>query len=557
MQLVLVLSPEKTRVAANCGVTYTPELNMNFPPRERTRLPGARLARRVQPVGEKAPRRANHLAPILSSYRKVALGLALVLLAISAIALMALDRPAYVVAPNPTLLLAGVASLLSGVGLLIAGHRSIRRQLAKAAQDTQEIVASVHRDALTGVFTRSYFMQALRDEIFHGSSRSLGYLQLDMDNLKVLNDGAGHGAGDAALVHLARAIAEVMPGAVIGRLGGDEFGIAVLDCDNRGALKRLGEELLRRLDQPITIAGRPTRLSATIGFSLAPTDASDVDDLIAKADLALYKGKRAGRRQVIAFDPDMLGDERHRRFIERELRAALLMDELELHYQPVVGADMKVRSHEALLRWRHKVRGMIPPAQFIGIAEESDLIDKLGEWVLRRALNDIPTLGTPVAINVSAAQLRRGDFAAKFATMVMDSAIEPGRLIIEITETVPLGAGLVEQGNLETLRSLGFKVAIDDFGAGHASLQYLRGFAFDVIKIDRTYVANIGESRIDAMIVEAICDIARSLEVEVIAEGVETEVQLDLLRRAGCTAFQGYLLGRPGPLKPAKLADAA
>lgn len=553
----MVLSSDETRVAANCGVTYTPETDMNFPPRERNRLPGERLARRVRSPGKKAPRRSSHLTPILSSYRKVALGLALVLTALAVAFVMALHHPAYAMAPNPMLLVIAAAALVAGAALLIAGHRSIRLQLAKAAQDTEEIVASVHRDALTGVFTRSYLLQALRAEIFHGSSRSLGYLQLDMDNLKVLNDGAGHGAGDAALVHLAKAIAEVMPGAVIGRLGGDEFGIAVLDCDNRGALKRLGEELLRRLDQPIPIAGRPTRLSATIGFSLAPSDASDVDDLIAKADLALYKGKRAGRRQVIAFDPDMLGDERHRRFIERELRAALLMDELELHYQPVVGADMKVRSHEALLRWRHKVRGMIPPSNFITIAEESDLIDKVGEWVLRRALADISVLGTPVAINVSPAQLRRGDFAAKFATMVMDSGVEPSRIIIEITETVPLAAGLVEQGNLETLRSLGFRVAIDDFGAGHASLQYLRGFAFDVIKIDRTYVANIGESRIDAMIVEAICDIARSLEVDVVAEGVETEVQLELLRGAGCTAFQGYLIGRPGPLKPVKLADAA
>ncbi|HWV21401.1 MAG TPA: diguanylate cyclase, partial [Devosia sp.] len=322
-------------------------------------------------AGDSDLRQVDQFVRILSSYRAIALLVALSLAGTVAVAL---------VAGAGDLSLVVIAIALGGMGLagLYAGYRMIRGDLLRSARATHAVMASVHRDALTGVFTRSYFMEALRRDVHHGSDKSLGYLLLDMDNLKVLNDGAGHAAGDAALTHLARSIAAVMPGAVVGRLGGDEFGIAIPDCDNRGALRRLGEELLRRLDQPVNLAGRPTRLSATIGMALAPADATDVDDLIAKADLALYKGKKAGRRQVVAFDPDMLGDERHRRFIERELRAALLMDELELHYQPVFGADMRVRSHEALLRWRHTVRGMIPPAQFIAIAEESDLIDKLG-----------------------------------------------------------------------------------------------------------------------------------------------------------------------------------
>ena len=496
-------------------------------------------------------RQLDHFVPILSSYRHAAVVVGMALLGAVCTAFLAGDRW------DP---LMGVFSIgLAGLGLggLVMGHRMIRRNLLRAARATRAVMAAVHRDALTGVFTRSYFMEALRNDVHHGSDKSLGYMLLDMDNLKVLNDGAGHAAGDAALAHLAKIIGQVMPGAIVGRLGGDEFGIAIPGCDNRGALRRLAEELLRRLDQPVNIAGRPVRLSATIGFALAPTDATDVDDLIAKADLALYKGKKAGRRQVVAFDPDMLGDERHRRFIERELRAALLMDELELHYQPVFGTDMRVRSHEALLRWRHTVRGMIPPSQFIGIAEESDLIDKLGEWVLRRACVDLDRLGTPIAVNVSPAQLRRSDFARHFGLVVREMDVDPGKLIIEVTETVPMVAGAIEQANLDAIRALGVKVAIDDFGAGHASLQYLRGFAFDIIKIDRTYVANLGDNRIDAMIVGAICDIARSLKVEVIAEGVETEGQLDMLRRAGCSAFQGYLLGRPAPLKLLAVADAA
>ena len=280
--------------------------------------PGRALRRNS--AGDQDLRQVDQIVRILSSYRAIAALVAVSLVGAIGAALLAAERAEGRL--DPSMILIAVA--LGGMGLagLFAGHRMIRRDLLHSARATRAIMASVHRDALTGVFTRSYFMEALRNDVHHGSDKSLGYLLLDMDNLKVLNDGAGHAAGDAALTHLAKTIGAVMPGAVVGRLGGDEFGIAIPGCDNRGALRRLGEELLRRLDQPVNVAGRPTRLSATIGMALAPADATDVDDLIAKADLALYKGKKAGRRQVVAFDPDMLGDERHRRFIERELRAA-------------------------------------------------------------------------------------------------------------------------------------------------------------------------------------------------------------------------------------------
>ena len=254
----------------------------------------------------------------------------------------------------------------------------------------------------------------------------------------------------------------------------------------------------------------------------------------------------------------MLGDERHRRFVERDLRAALMMNELELHYQPVFGNDREIRSHEALVRWRHQVRGMISPAQFVPIAEESDLIDKLGEWVLRRACADLSRLGgKPVAINVSPMQLRHVDFATRFAATLKQLQVDPRLIIVEITETVPLNARAAELDNLDALRALGVRIAIDDFGAGHASLQYLRSFAFDIIKIDRSYVMDLGKSRIDGMIVTAICDIARSLPVDVIAEGVETQEQFKLLKLAGCTGFQGFLLGRPQPLREMEAVAAA
>lgn len=505
-------------------------------------------------------RNDHALFRILDGYRRIATG-AVVLIGVIIIACILvlselLDN--HEAAEYLPLVALGSAGLL--LILLWRGHRLLNRLVQAASRANRDVLASVHRDALTRVFTRSYFLEALMADVFHGSDKPVGYMQLDMDNLKVLNDSAGHGAGDAALVHLVRTIQELMPTAIVGRLGGDEFGIAIPGHDNKPALRRIGEELLRRLDRPVQIGGRPVRLSATIGIALAPIDATDVVDLISKADLALYRGKRNGRRCVVAFDADMLGDERHRRFVERELRAALLLDELELHYQPIFKADgVTIKSHEALVRWRHKVRGMIPPAQFVAVAEESDLIDKLGEWVLRRACLDLPELkGEAVAVNVSPAQLHHRDFADRFAAIIAETGTDPSRLIVEITETVPMTAGGIELANLAVLREMGIRVAIDDFGAGHASLQYLRGFAFDIIKIDRTYVSNMAESRIDAMIVSAICDIARSLPVDVTAEGIETPEQLAQLKQAGCTGLQGFLLGRPEPLaKRKRVASAA
>lgn len=499
-----------------------------------------------------------------TDFKSILVGYRLIALAITSLTIFifVIRAMAYLDLLGPTsLALLPVGTAVLGILMLCIlafGCRWLSRRLGLIAAEARLVRERSGRDALTGVFNRANFLELLSDDVFHGSERPVGYLQIDMDNLKVLNDSAGHAAGDAALVHLARTIEKVIPGGVLGRLGGDEFGVVIRGHDNKPALRRLGEELLRQLDLPVTILGRQVRLSASIGVALSPLDAVDPTDLVSKADLALYKGKKQGRHTVVCFDMDMLGDERHKRFVERELRAALMMNELELHYQPIFGADRAIRSHEALVRWRHPVRGMISPAQFIPIAEESDLIDKLGEWVLRRACRDITALGgRPVAINVSPMQLRRSDFAEGFAQTLRELGADPHQIIVEITETVPLNARAAELSNLVSLRALGVRIAIDDFGAGHASLQYLRGFAFDIIKIDRSYVANLPESRIDAMIISAVCDIARSLPVEVIAEGVETQEQFVQLQQAGCTAFQGFLLGRPQALHQDRQSAAA
>ena len=443
---------------------------------------------------------------------------------------------------------AGLAGLVL-LAIVFFGYFSLRRALTLAETRRKELVASLNRDALTGAFTRAYFLERLRELVRRSDKMPVAYVQIDMDYLKTINDGNGHAAGDQALVRLVRMIEQLVPGALIGRLGDDEFALALPGVTSKPALKRLGDRLLEELNRPLPLAGRDTRLSATLGIAVAPEDAGDADTLITKADLALYKGKNSGRGAVVTFDRELLTEERYQRFVERELRAAILMDELELYYQPVRTEDGTLRSVEALVRWRHSVRGMISPAAFVPIAEQSDLIGKLGQWVQRRAFADFKRLNVPaVAINVSAAELRHPHFAAGFAEELAAAGVPGENMIVEITETAPLQKNSVEHKNLEALRDLGVRIAVDDFGAGHASLGYLRDLSFDILKIDRSYVSEITSRPVAAMIVQSICRIAASLGVDVIAEGVETPEQHAMLAKLGCKGFQGYLVGRPHPI---------
>lgn len=486
--------------------------------------------------------------PAIATYRRVFAGVATVVVVTGVIAVAGHFHWGDEYGMAQAMLVARILAAVGLMWLLRWGYVQLKAELTAAADQHRRTLDLAYQDALTGAFTRSWFLAALKERLVGDSA--VAYLQIDMDNLKVLNDSHGHGAGDAALVHLVRSIRRLLPGVVIGRLGGDEFGIFIPGQDSKPGLVRLGNRILSALGEPINIDGRPTRLSATIGIAVWPQDAGGIDELISKADLALYKGKKLGRAGAVAFDGEMLADERHKRFVERDLRAAILLNELELHYQPIFSSDRSAVLYcEALVRWQHSVRGLIPPGQFIGVAEQSDLIDKLGEWVLRRACANIGRVaGGGVSINVSVVQLRRPDFAERFVAIVSECGASLDRLVVEVTESLPLNSGTTELGNLEALRGLGVRVAIDDFGAGFASLEYLRRFPFDIIKIDRSYVGNLSVSRVDGLIVEAVAKIARSLKVEVVAEGIETEAQLEFLQRAGVTGLQGYLLGRPAPL---------
>jgi len=492
--------------------------------------------------------RASTFEPAIAVYRRVFISVALI------VAFMAIVAIAGFATPGgdrdlPTVVL--VARAIAAGALLVVlrwGYKRLKRELATAGEEYRKNLDLAYRDALTGAATRSYFLSELREMLRRG--QPLAYLQLDMDNLKVLNDAYGHGAGDTALVHLVRTLRQLLPDATIGRLGGDEFGIVLAGADNKAALVRLGDRILGRLGEPYSFDGRPVRLSATIGIAVAPLDTAEVDEIITMADLALYKGKKLGRACAVAFDAELVADERHKRFVERDLRAAILLNELVLHYQPIYATDgTTVLGTEALVRWTHPVRGRMLPSDFIGVAEQSDLIDKLGDWVLRRACLDLPSLpGSTVNINVSAVQLRRSDFADRVVSILEETGTSAERLIIEVTESLPFTPGGLELRNLAALRKLGIRVAIDDFGAGFTSLEYLRRFQFDAIKIDRSYIANLPDARADALIVSAILEIARSLDILVVAEGIETREQLEFLVGAGVTALQGYFLSMPLPL---------
>lgn len=444
-----------------------------------------------------------------------------------------------------------VGAGVSALGLMGASFFGLRNSIAKAVASSHEALVQANTDALTGALTRAFFLHALADMFAGKNEPVFGYIHLDMDNLKVINDGSGHAAGDAAIRHLMSRVRAVLPDALIGRLGGDEFGIALPGIGDKDVIIEKCERIRAALHEPVVIEGRYTRVTATMGIAVAPEDAGTVDEIVTRADLALYQGKSQGRDMVVPFEREMMVDKRHRRFIERELRAAILMNELTVYYQPIYDACYnRLLYHEALVRWEHPVRGIVSPGAFIPIAEKSDLIDKLGDWVLRRVCEEMDRLDAPmVSVNVSVAQLRRSNFASRFAEILQETGIAGERLIVEVTETVPLATDGVEKTNLDALKALNVQMAIDDFGAGNASVSYLKRTSFDVLKIDRSYVTGIADNKLDYMMVEAMCRIAKAADMQVVAEGVETSAQLVALRRLGCIGVQGFLLGHPQPLK--------
>lgn len=416
-----------------------------------------------------------------------------------------------------------------------------------------EATERAHLDPLTGLPNRLRLRERLDAALVHLRARHEGcaVLLVDLDRFKPVNDTLGHAVGDALLGKVAdRLRASLRPCDTVARIGGDEFVIVQGPVVGIEETRALARRLVDLVGRTYMVDGHLLTIGASVGIALAPQDGTDADRLLKCADLALYRAKMEGRGGFRFFEAEMDARMQMRRQLELDMRQALGRQEFALHYQPQLSLETnRVTGCEALLRWFHPERGMVSPADFIPLAEEIDLIIPLGEWVIRQACRDAASWpdGIGVAVNVSPAQFK-GDRLIEVIVSALASAGLPGhRLEIEITEGVLLKENARTLSLLHRLRALGVRVSMDDFGTGYASLSYLRSFAFDRIKIDRSFVADITRKADGHAVIRAIAGLGRSLGMTTVAEGVETEDQMQRVRSEGCTDVQGYLISRPIP----------
>jgi diguanylate cyclase (GGDEF)-like protein len=434
--------------------------------------------------------------------------------------------------------------------LMLASRHSRRLSLAN-----RRVLELAQTDILTGLPNRAFFLARL-DEInaqMRENGLTFSILMLDLDRFKNVNDSLGHGAGDLLLRQVAQRLKSAMrAGDVLARLGGDEFAIIQEGCeDQRICSTELASRIAKLVAEPFSLPGHRVEIGTSIGIAIAPDHGSDQDQLLKKADLALYRSKAAGRNCFTIYDKAMSAELEARSTLEGDLRDAIARCQLEVHYQPFVDMASGERcGFEALVRWRHPTRGLIPPDQFIPLAEETGLIVPLGEWVLRRACADAASWPshTRVAVNLSPVQFKEAELFDVIGSALEDAGLPPQRLEIEITESVLLERGVENHAFMERLKSLGIELALDDFGTGYSSLSYLTAFPFDKIKIDKSFIRNLTHRPRSTAIISSIVTLARGLDMSVTAEGVETDEQFERLKALGVNFAQGYLLGRPQPI---------
>ncbi len=420
-------------------------------------------------------------------------------------------------------------------------------------QAQAQISHMARHDALTNLPNRTLFREEL-ERALHMVKRTdqLAVLCLDLDHFKKINDLLGHPVGDALLEQAAARLRTcVGPGDTVARLGGDEFAI-VQFCNGcePSAVPALASQIVEVVAAPYEIEGHQLVIGVSIGISLAPEDGDNPDELLKNADLALYRAKADGRGTYRFFEAGMDARAQARRVLELDLRLALQRDEFEVHYQPIRDlASGEIAVCEALVRWKHPQRGLIAPNHFIPIAEETGLIIQLGDWVLRTACAvAVRWASACVAVNLSPVQFRNPDLVATVKSALEQSGLPAHRLELEITELVLLQNSDTTRAMLHELRGLGVKISLDDFGTGYSSLSYLRSFPFDKIKIDRSFINELATSKDSLAIVRAVTGLGKSLGIVTTAEGVETDAQLELLSREGCTQVQGYLISKPRPI---------
>jgi diguanylate cyclase (GGDEF)-like protein len=433
--------------------------------------------------------------------------------------------------------------------------------VTKRCEAEARVARLASQDPLTGLANRRVFGAAL-DEISQRREAAadkdepqldFAVLFLDLDRFKFINDTLGHRVGDRLLQEVAgRLKGALEEGGLLARLGGDEFAVVVPAVESRAALETLALRLAEAVGEPYEFDGHRVRSSVSVGIAVGPDDGVSTDDLLMAADLALYAVKAGGRGTYQFYQKSMNRELSDRRQIEMDLREAIERKELELHYQPIIDVQVGiVTGFEALARWRHPVRGMVPPTTFIPVAEDSGLILPLGEWALVEACHRAAQWpdGLKVAVNLSPVQFSAPNLVERILRILDQSGLPPSRLELEITERIFMEDSEHTLSTLHRLKDLGVRIALDDFGTGYSSLSYLRSFPFDKIKIDRTFVSDLAEGSEHVVIVQAVVSIARALGMRTTAEGVETAPQHQFLTALGCDEAQGYLFGSPGPIE--------
>lgn len=435
----------------------------------------------------------------------------------------------------------------------------VRRWQRSQSQHSSELTRLAHYDTLTGIGNRALFQLRLESAFKQAidNNKSVGLLLMDIDHFKDINDTLGHDVGDDLLIKVAEEVKRTCRESdTVVRLGGDEFAVIVTDLDEKRDTSILGNKILSIFEHHLLVKRHEIKTGTSIGFAFYPSDANTGDELLRKADMALYEAKRNGRGNFKFFDKTIETNARKKAEIQDDLRVALAEEQFELYYQPIIDFSQDaIIGVECLLRWNHPTKGLVPPDDFISIAEESRLIVSMGEWVLRTACKQqvawiskgLPPLD--MAVNLSGVQFNENKLLDVVENIIRETQITRNKLTLEITESTLMETGFDVVAKLHALNGLGLKLAIDDFGTGYSSLAYLKRFPIHHLKIDREFIKDIPNNTHDIAISRSIIKMAHELDIKVVAEGIEEKAQFKFLSDAACNYGQGYYFGKPMPAK--------
>lgn len=462
------------------------------------------------------------------------------------------EQPGQEMQSRITPVLAVLALALVGLSIVVMAFiRQSTRHLASSRADA--VRASLH-DPLSGLPNRRQFKQLLVRTLDDPQvvKRGAAVLYFDLDRFKDINDTLGHAAGDSVICAIAERLRRILPeNGIVARISGDEFALLLPDCPNEAHAEQIMSRLQDMMVQPVSFGPDEIHVSVSMGAALAPRDGLEAEELLRKADIALYDAKSNGRNRWSFFEPSMQEHVRTKDEIARELRKAVDEDLLDVAYQPQCDSRSdKVVAIEALARWNRPNTGAVPPASFIPVAEETGLINDLGLWILRRACRDAHRWpGIIVSVNVSPTQFKHPRFVDRVIATLEEFDLDPERLEIEVTETVFAGRDKKTLQSLKRLKDLGIKIALDDFGSGYSSLSYLRHFPFDTLKIDQDFISAMNDSPEARAIVRTIIRLGQALGMTIVAEGIEEKQQAEYLAANGCHRLQGYFISHPLPAK--------